>query len=330
MKNLTELKKYPMTEAIYIRTFDIPDDDLKNKPREGIIADYEHLEENVEEALETLSEMERFVLRRVLDEKKTLDAVGEEIGKSGTRVGQLINKAFHRLRHPVRTRILDGSQRMQRIEAEAKEKRENAMTEKWLAVGMEIERRKNELQALIDAKLECGLDMLQLTTECDFKLSALGVATIGDLLERFPYDSRTNGLTGLIVAEGIEKTDYQEIWCALFAAGLLIRMPEPPDFDALKKAEQAAILRDDTTKILSMDIADLELSVRSYSCLKRGGINSVDELLRILELNPDEFLKMNGQKTAKAIDSLLQTRNLGRRGAEEVVSRLREVLNGDF
>ncbi len=65
---------------------------------------------------------------------------------------------------------------------------------------------------------------------------------------------------------------------------------------------------DDTTgKTLEMSIDELELSVRSYNCLKRAGINTVAELC---DKTPDDMMKV---------------RNLGRKSMEEVEQKLQEL-----
>jgi DNA-directed RNA polymerase subunit alpha len=60
-------------------------------------------------------------------------------------------------------------------------------------------------------------------------------------------------------------------------------------------------------KALDMNIDELELSVRSYNCLKRAGINTVAELIN---KTPDEMMKV---------------RNLGRKSLEEVLAKLKEL-----
>ncbi|MCR5591960.1 MAG: DNA-directed RNA polymerase subunit alpha [Lachnospiraceae bacterium] len=60
-------------------------------------------------------------------------------------------------------------------------------------------------------------------------------------------------------------------------------------------------------KVLDMNIDELELSVRSYNCLKRAGINTVAELIN---KTPDEMMKV---------------RNLGRKSLEEVLAKLKEL-----
>ena len=58
------------------------------------------------------------------------------------------------------------------------------------------------------------------------------------------------------------------------------------------------------TKILEMTIEELDLSVRSYNCLKRAGINSVEELAQ------------------KNDEEMMRVRNLGRKSLEEIEQKL--------
>ena len=64
---------------------------------------------------------------------------------------------------------------------------------------------------------------------------------------------------------------------------------------------------DESSKVLSMSIEDLELSVRSFNCLKRAGINTVEEL------------------TNKTPEDMMKVRNLGRKSLEEVLAKLKEL-----
>ncbi len=61
-------------------------------------------------------------------------------------------------------------------------------------------------------------------------------------------------------------------------------------------------------KVLEMTIEDLDLSVRSYNCLKRAGINTVEDLAN------------------KTEEDMMKVRNLGRKSLEEVIHKL-ESLN---
>lgn len=64
---------------------------------------------------------------------------------------------------------------------------------------------------------------------------------------------------------------------------------------------------DEKGKVLEMNIDELELSVRSYNCLKRAGINTVEEL------------------TNKTSEDMMKVRNLGRKSLEEVLAKLKEL-----
>lgn len=64
---------------------------------------------------------------------------------------------------------------------------------------------------------------------------------------------------------------------------------------------------DEKEKVLEMSIDELELSVRSYNCLKRAGINTVEEL------------------TNKTAEDMMKVRNLGKKSLEEVEDKLSEL-----
>ena len=64
---------------------------------------------------------------------------------------------------------------------------------------------------------------------------------------------------------------------------------------------------DEKAKVLEMSIDELELSVRSYNCLKRAGIDTVEEL------------------TNKTSEDMMKVRNLGRKSLEEVLTKLKEL-----
>jgi len=56
-----------------------------------------------------------------------------------------------------------------------------------------------------------------------------------------------------------------------------------------------------------MTIEELDLSVRSYNCLKRAGINTVQELAQ------------------RSIEDMMKVRNLGRKSLEEVERKLKDL-----
>ena len=75
--------------------------------------------------------------------------------------------------------------------------------------------------------------------------------------------------------------------------------------------DEHEILKKDTedpgTKVLEMSVEDLDLSVRSYNCLKRANIHTVEDL------------------TKRTEDDMLKVRNLGRKSLEEVVKKLEDL-----
>lgn len=77
------------------------------------------------------------------------------------------------------------------------------------------------------------------------------------------------------------------------------------------QAQKAEIMvekeEDQKEKVLEMTIEELDLSVRSYNCLKRAGINTVHELI---------------QKTE---EEMMKVRNLGRKSLQEVQEKLAEL-----
>ena len=64
---------------------------------------------------------------------------------------------------------------------------------------------------------------------------------------------------------------------------------------------------DTKEKVLEMTIEELDLSVRSYNCLKRANINNVDDL------------------TNKTEEEMMKVRNLGRKSLDEVLNKLQEL-----
>lgn len=81
--------------------------------------------------------------------------------------------------------------------------------------------------------------------------------------------------------------------------------------DLTDEAQHAEIMvekeEDQKEKVLEMTIEELDLSVRSYNCLKRAGINTVQELAN------------------KTEEDMMKVRNLGRKSLEEVKAKLDEL-----
>ena len=82
--------------------------------------------------------------------------------------------------------------------------------------------------------------------------------------------------------------------------GLFVNLVEDMDkLDILVSHEE-----DKPVKVMEMSIEDMDLSVRSYNCLKRANINTIEDL------------------TKKSKDDMLKVRNLGLKSLEEVIHKL--------
>ncbi|MEZ0536777.1 DNA-directed RNA polymerase subunit alpha [Caldicellulosiruptoraceae bacterium PP1] len=76
----------------------------------------------------------------------------------------------------------------------------------------------------------------------------------------------------------------------------------PTETEVVVKQEQPK-----RNKLLDMTIEELELSVRSYNCLKRAGINTVEDLVN------------------KTEEEMMKVRNLGKKSLEEVIQKLESL-----
>ena len=75
------------------------------------------------------------------------------------------------------------------------------------------------------------------------------------------------------------------------------------DYESVMKEDKG----DPVNKGLVMMIEDLDLSVRSYNCLKRAGIQTVEEL------------------TQKTEDEMMRVRNLGKKSLKEVKEKIYDL-----
>ena len=98
------------------------------------------------------------------------------------------------------------------------------------------------------------------------------------------------------------------------AAGILVmhlklfqNMDGIPEEEEEEETTFPEEVEDTSSKVLDMTIEDLDLSVRSFNCLKRANINTVADL------------------TAKTEDDMMKVRNLGRKSLEEVKKKLEDL-----
>ena len=81
------------------------------------------------------------------------------------------------------------------------------------------------------------------------------------------------------------------------------------DLSEATKNTQVMVEKEESKKekVLEMSIEDLELSVRSFNCLKRAGISTVEDLAN------------------KTEDDMMKVRNLGKKSLDEVTHKLHSL-----
>ena len=95
-------------------------------------------------------------------------------------------------------------------------------------------------------------------------------------------------------------------WSAKILSDLLQHFVDLSD----EVGEKTTVVEKDVTqhnKVLEMTIEELDLSVRSFNCLKRAGINTVEDLI------------------GKTEEDMMKVRNLGRKSLEEVMNKLHSM-----
>jgi DNA-directed RNA polymerase subunit alpha len=82
---------------------------------------------------------------------------------------------------------------------------------------------------------------------------------------------------------------------------------DSPEFTDAVKGLMKQNNEDPKQKVLDTSIDDLELSVRAYNCLKRAGINNVQDLIN------------------KSENEMMKIRNLGRKSLKEVIDKIKDM-----
>lgn len=100
-----------------------------------------------------------------------------------------------------------------------------------------------------------------------------------------------------------------DVAVSLAAKILSVHLDSFIDLSENAKAAEIMVEKEDDEKekVLEMSIDELELSVRSYNCLKRASINTVEELIN------------------KTAEDMMKVRNLGKKSLEEVLAKLKEL-----
>ena len=130
----------------------------------------------------------------------------------------------------------------------------------------------------------------------NFKVSNTRVGQVTDF-DKLTIDIETNGT--ISAQEGV----------ALAAKVLTEHLNLFVDLSDAATNSDIMVEKDDNAKekVLEMTIEELDLSVRSFNCLKRAGINTVEDL------------------TQKSEEDMMKVRNLGRKSLEEVIHKLESL-----
>ena len=145
-------------------------------------------------------------------------------------------------------------------------------------------------------------------------------------LRKLRHPARSRALcstdAGLVLLSANE-TNYFNLWCAIFGVRSDSRQVELEDYTERKQAEEEQRKRNEEElanaseeelpqirkKIMarSTPIDDLDLQLRTYNCLKHAGVDTVEDLIN---MTWEKFIRM---------------RNLGKKSAEEVLSKLEQL-----
>ena len=132
---------------------------------------------------------------------------------------------------------------------------------------------------------------------CNYSVSPMRVGQVTDF-DRLTLEVWTNGVISAKAAVALGAkimSDHLSLFINLSEMG--------KSADDVWRADQTA----DNRKILDMTIEELDLSVRSFNCLKRAGINTVDDLAN------------------KTQEDMIKVRNLGKKSLEEVIAKLKSL-----
>ena len=139
--------------------------------------------------------------------------------------------------------------------------------------------------------LSMKVEELDFSSRTENALRRAGINTVEEIIS-FTEDD-------IIKIRNIGETGFTEILKKLRGLGLAFRKREIYTMGMLVERPEVK-----GEKVLEMTVEELELSVRTFNCLKRVGINTVDELLDLTE------------------DDLMHVKNLGKKGFEEVIQKL--------
>ena len=216
--------------------------------------------EGVAFALSQLKDREQTILRLRYEEHWKTRDIADSFGLSTARIQQICTLAFRKLRHPTRLRYL----RFGKQGALTHEHQQTA------AIRAETDREK-KLSMLREIKINaCGF-----SAQLYYWLVRCEIQDLGELARRMEQDPLQfmNNRYGEehSLYELIERMEQYGVDCE--------QAREAYGFSARKRPEH---------------IAELQLSVRVYNVLLRGGLTQISDIDRVIQTNPHRILKLNG------------------------------------
>ena len=173
---------------------------------------------------------------------------------------------------------------------------------------------KGKFRMIMVAKKGIGYVSADKNKEYNNMVGVIPIDSIYTPVQRVKYDV-TNASSGVFQEDKL----ILEVWTngaltsqeamGIAAKVLIEHLEVVVELSEKAKEEDYMVERESeqNSQILEMQIEDLDLSVRSYNCLKRAGINTVDEL------------------TQKSEEDMMKVRNLGKKSLKEVKQKLDEL-----
>ena len=199
-----------------------------------------------------------------------------ELVRYATMAGEMVNENESKGVNTVADIIKRTSQRLGSVPSE---KNTNRFTEN----------EEDKLRNSNESEEETLIDVLDLPPSAQFRLKRVGVKTIESLYT-------------------ISVKELKSFRC--FGRKEFYALLDTLNEDYLRRYGSCSV-RVKSHVLTGIPIEKLELSVRSYNCLKRAKISTVEELLE------------------KTVEDLIHVRNLGRKCAEEVVDKVKGFLYSD-
>lgn len=303
----------------------------------------EIVETFIEEVFNTLTEKEKDVLYQRYRDKKTLREVGESFGKTMERARQIEAKAFRKIRHPGRTRkmlIVYRSFDYSRFKDTVVTKDIEEIVKLNVIYDMMKGDRLGKYRLLpkefILGYINAIEDVITEYNRTHKKAEEIHIEPMitnarkaiidFELLEKFEEiyntlcnDKKTYNIMSIIreninalgmwsvdaIHEYLTTKHYTLNIEYLKGTKTIIINQNGDIIDVIKDEERQTV--NPPEKVLNITIEELDLSVRSFNCLKRVGINTVGDLVNLTE------------------EDLMRIRNLGRGCFNEILEKIHSL-----